>query len=258
MRESAAVSPGETHKGRGQWIRWSGTPALVAEIAREALRLVALNDPGPPEIRITLDAAAWESELIDPDAVQGSIGPADVADLESIQIDARAGGRRIALSIKKPPRPARSESSPSREPVVELHVAAPDRGWVLEATEAMKQALLPGEPRGQRASSVALWGAVGLLAGGSVIALIAGRDDQRGLSGFERLGVGMLIAGATLGLAMAVFLSLVPRFEIIPDGGQTKRMAMLRWANREGGWLLRGLLVALVGSAVTLLIQRLT
>jgi hypothetical protein len=251
------VSPGETHKGRGQWSRWSGTPALVAEIAQEAHRLVALDDPGPAEIRIKLDAAAWESELIDPGTVPASLDPADVADLESVEIDARAAGRRIALSIKKPPRPSRSESSSDQVPVVELHVAGPERGWVLHATEAMKEAVVPGVPRGQRASRLALWASLALVALAFVLGVISG-DEKDGLSTAERLGLVTAIAGGALFLLILLMDSLLPRFEIIPDGAQTKRMALLRWANREGGWLLRGLLLALAGSLVTLLIQRLT
>src|SRR6266540_4526906 len=65
-----------THKGRERWTRWSGTPGLIADVAREVEARVAAGDAGPTDITIKVMASAWESEFITPDDFQGGIDEA--------------------------------------------------------------------------------------------------------------------------------------------------------------------------------------
>jgi hypothetical protein len=77
---------GAKHKARERWTRWSGTPALIANIATVAQRLVAAEIYSAAELRIKVDAPAWEGEYITADDFAGTLTADDLPDIESIDV----------------------------------------------------------------------------------------------------------------------------------------------------------------------------
>jgi hypothetical protein len=127
-------------------MRWSGTPALIANVAREVESQVAAGDSGPKPFAIKVVAPAWESEFITPDDFQGGLPESDVADIDSVEIRSSTMGRAITVTFARPPKSQRNQSS---RPAVSLNVAGPDRDWVTNATEAVTQAIQPGVPHSE-------------------------------------------------------------------------------------------------------------
>jgi hypothetical protein len=240
-----------THKGRGAWKRWSGTPGLLARIACEAESQVLANDSGPGELRIRAVADAWESEFIDAGYFENGLAEGDIADIQSVEIYAFVSGRAISVTFARPPKPQQNQPAP---PVGVLNVAGPDREWVKDATDAMKQAIDAGVPSGQRVPRWVMYGGLSVLAIGATFAIIGSKTDTEDL---QTAGVVVLVCGIGAALLGGLSESLLPSLEILPEGKQTRRNKMLRWGRHEAAWWTRNVLLVLVGIGLTLLVQRL-
>src|SRR4051794_6168309 len=88
----------EIHKGRGEWMRWSGTPSSVAKIAETAHSLATAGELSA-ELRIRVESPAWESEFITPEYfLEGTQGD-DLRDVESVKIESYVSGRKIVVAL---------------------------------------------------------------------------------------------------------------------------------------------------------------
>jgi hypothetical protein len=242
-----------THKGRGAWRRWSGSPGLLARIAREAESQVLANDSGPGELRIRVVAAAWESEFIDAGHFENGLAEADIPDVESVEIYSYVAGRNITVLLARPPKSQRQNQT--KPDVVTLNVAGPERSWVRDATEAMTQAIKPGVPQSERFFRGIYSVSVPVMVIGFILIIIAGSAD---LGGFVE-GVGWTVLITGLGLLVIGVLpeSLLPGLEVLPEGKQSWRSRALRRGRREVGWWTRNIFLVLIGIGLTLLVQRL-
>jgi hypothetical protein len=129
-------------------MRWSAAPSDIAAVARMAGRQVA-ETGGPTEVRIRLEAPAWESEYVDPEDFVTDLLPGDLADVETIEIHAEAVGHRVAVTIRAPKAQrgiATLGGSDPPQPVVHLNIAAPNREWVVGANDAMRRTIAQGVP----------------------------------------------------------------------------------------------------------------
>jgi hypothetical protein len=245
---------GATHKGRERWMRWSGTPERIASVAREVEAQVLAGDPGPSNITISVIAPAWESDFTTPEDFEGGLDDEDVSDIDSLEISSSMLGRKITVSFTRPPK-GQGNQAPL-PPVGLLNVAGPDRDWVRDATEAVKQAIQPGVPKSARFFRWALLSSVPITLLGFVL-LIAGGPKNADSPGLSTAGWVVLLTGLGLLLLSVLPGSVLPRLEILPEGKQTRRSKVLRWGQREVGWWVRNLLLLLAGGVLTLLLQKL-
>jgi hypothetical protein len=212
-----------THKGRAEWQRWSGTPSTVADIARCAHRL-ASNGGRDAELRIGINAAAWESEFITAEYFLDGLERDDVGDVEAINIDTYISDRRIAVTIERPNWRKRNRSgrsgitigSDDSDPVVQLHVAGRDRGWVLKAVEEMSAVIAEGSvsmllPR------LLLLGSLPVVIGTAI-----GVAKTQG-SPWHSVLIIALVASGTLLLATFLVAASNPLYELGPDGEEPRR-----------------------------------
>jgi hypothetical protein len=249
----------ETHKARKEWFRWSATPEDMAEVARTAEQLVARNAP-VPELSIKLDSPAWESEFVDVNAFLEGLRPGDLADVKQIEIHASAGGCSIVVTIKRSKSTLLAgEHDPSRlEPVVRLYIAGPDREWVAEAESVMKGVVARTRPSDRPIRATLLAG-VALVALGVVLLVTGsyGTTGERTL--VELVGAILLITGLAL-MALTVLSGalLIPLLDLREAGQRSRRETLAQWSGREGEWLVRTFVAALIGAGVTLLIVHLT
>jgi hypothetical protein len=235
-------------------MRWSGTPERIASVAREVEAQVLAGDPGPSNISISVIAAAWESDFNAPDGFEVGLDEEDVLDIDSVEISSSMLGRKITVSFTRPPK--RQGNQTPVPPVVLLNVAGPDRDWVRDATEAVKQVIQPGVPKSARFFRGALLSSGPMILLGFVL-LIAGGPKNADSPGLSAAGWVMLLTGLGLLLLSVLPESILPRLEILPEGKQTRRSRVSRWGRREFGWWVRNLLLVVVGVVLTLLAQNL-
>lgn len=69
--------------------------------------------------------------------------------------------------------------------------------------------------------------------------------------------IALVVGLAALGLCALFGRALVPPLELRGEGEQPQREKFKVWTRREGGWLVRTIIALLIGSVLTLLIQRL-
>lgn len=251
------VAVKETHKARKEWLRWAATPSDIAEVARTAENLVA-RTVAKAELRIKLDAPAWESEFIDVGQFLEGLRPGDLADVAKIEVHAYAGGCSIAVSIERSKSTvfAGEHSSSNRQPVVRLSVAGPERDWVYQAQHAMEEVIGRTGPSGRLLRAVLL-GGVALL-GLGVVLLVAGSYGTDGeQTRVELVGAVLAISGVALSLLAVLSDAVLPLLDLRDRGTRSRREKLAQWSGREGGWLARTLVAALIGAGVTLLIQQL-
>jgi hypothetical protein len=89
---------------------------------------------------------------------------------------------------------------------------------------------------------------------GLLALLIGGGADWDGAADG---GTVVLLSGFGLLILGGLSESVLPRLEVLPEGKQTRRSKILRWARREVGWWVRNLLLVAVGVVLTLLAQSL-
>jgi hypothetical protein len=234
----------ETHKGRARWLRWSGTPTRVAEIAAKA---GSFFDGTRLPVQINVDSPAWESHFTSPGAFVERIGSDDLADITKINIEAGTERKRIAVSLERS-----VGQNQQNIPVVRLNVAGPERVWVDEALASMREEIERGVPsqRGPRAAAAISLVSLGV---GGIFAGVGAHGSPT-----KAVGYAFLAVGGALFLLLAVASALFfPSFELLPDGAEPRRTILSRWGRREGSWLVRIIVGGLIGSAITLAIQRL-
>jgi hypothetical protein len=241
------------HKGRERWMRWSGTPRHVANVAREVEAQVGAGDSGPTPITIKVTATAWESDFSTPDDFQGGIDDADISDIDAVEIRSSMAGRKVTVAFARPPKPQGNQSP--RPEVVSLSVAGPDRDWVRDATQAVARTIQPGVPQSEKLFRQLIRGSLGVLGVGLIILIVGGITDYGGV-----VTAGWIVALTGIGLLVLGVLpeSVLPRLEILPEGKQTRRSRLRRWGRREVGWWVRNLLLLAVGAGLTLLAQQLS
>jgi hypothetical protein len=240
----------QKHKGRNDWYRWQGRPSLMARIGEQAIKLVAGNQPGPVEFRLKIESPTVEAEFITPEDFLEDVGSYDLGEIQSLGIEARESGQRIAVSLARA-----SASSKEREPVVRLRVSGVDRHWVQDATGQMKAVINQGSPR-RMPWLITAGVAFGLSAlGGALVAFAT--DEAPGSSKVEVVSRVILFFGIGLFILFAFAAVLTPQLRLRPDGVETGSKRAWQWGRREVTWLTRTLIAAGIGSGLTLLIQSL-
>jgi hypothetical protein len=252
--------PVELRIGRAEWKHWAGTPADVAEIAQLALDLVQ-RDSRTGVLKIEVAAPAFEAKFGAPDQVRDGLKPADLAEVTEVVISAdevrgSQARRRIALTIRRPPR-TRPGSSGEQTAPVKLVVSADDREWVDLATPRIKDRIAAGARATERVQAILLAGvlAFGI---GAVVSVSAFGDNVKGLNAGEVVAIVLAGVAGLLLLAVLSLGTITPQLELIPEGATTKWERLKRRVNFSGRWLLDTVLKAAVGAAVVLLIDHLS
>jgi hypothetical protein len=234
-------------------MRWSGTPALIAEVARVACGEIQRDSAAECVVVISASSPAWESKFDDPQTFRERLNqPEELADIDLIEVEAQARGgvperRRIAVSFT---RPKTRRADTAAEPVVRVNVAGDDRAWTQAASAAMREVISRGVPDRRRWALLLLVGLSLIIPGFFLVVTHLGHVANE-------VGVILLVIGGVPVVVTFFAAAVLPSFELLAEGREPRRAALTRWSRREGGWLIRAIVAALIGSAITLLIQHL-
>lgn len=120
----------EVHKARKTWPRWFGTPSDIADLAASAL---AQMDGQHSEVRITVEARAWESFYVMPEPFRTGLKDDDLRDVLTVNVEATSSVvavRKIVATFERLRQSLQKRTADPLPPVLTISVAGETREWV--------------------------------------------------------------------------------------------------------------------------------
>ncbi len=211
-------APNEATTRREEWNLWRGSPELLAQVARAALRATAHDMEAPPRCLIDIEVAGDHEVFTSPSDFTAQATREALRDFRRIRV--QATGEALTVTVNWSWSRAWWATGRGKDAEVILEVAGPDEKSIEVALAAVRPSIERGgtkRARPQLAIGLALaWGLAALVVAAVVngLYLLEARADVIAWG-----GAGVSVLGCVLGLVGGSWV--YPSLEVAP-AGQTR------------------------------------